>query len=220
VTWRKAVLLGALSCFTLFPAAFARAQGGGAASGPGIGKPLTRGGIAFKNYCALCHGERGDGKARAAKLYPGLHLKIRTRPAEYYQKIIREGGAATGASHFMPPWQDELSTEQVGDIMQYLEVMTNPVKRGEVVFKTNCILCHGERGDGNGRAAQLFNPRPANLRQSTKTQDYKRTIIRQGGEAMGRSSVMPSWSDKLTGTEIEDLLLYLRTILEIHPDGK
>jgi len=24
-------------------------------------KPLTRGGIAFKNYCALCHGERGDG---------------------------------------------------------------------------------------------------------------------------------------------------------------
>jgi len=34
---------------------------------------------------------------------------------------------------------------------------------------------------------------------------------------MGHSSVMPAWGDKLTGTEIEDLLAYLHTILDAHP---
>ena len=205
---------GTALCGALLLAAGGWGQDMRFAAEEGAGKPLTRGGIAFKNYCALCHGERGDGEARAAKLYQGLHLKIRTRPAGYYQKIIRGGGSAVGASAFMPPWQDELSTEQVADILKYLEVMTNPAGRGEVVFKTNCILCHGERGDGNGRAAALFNPRPANLRQSTKTRDYKRNIIRRGGEAMGRSSVMPAWGEKLTATEIEDLLAYLHTIVD------
>jgi cytochrome c oxidase cbb3-type subunit 3 len=211
---KTVALWSAVMCGALCLAAGARGQSTSATVDPDTRKPLTRGGIAFKNYCALCHGERGDGVARAAKLYRGLHLKIRTHAPAYYQKIIQGGGTAVGASPFMPPWQDELSTEQVADILAYLDVATNPARRGEVVFKTNCILCHGERADGNGRAAALFNPRPANLRQSTKTADYKRKIIQRGGEAMGRSSVMPAWREKLTDTEIADLLAYLQTILD------
>jgi mono/diheme cytochrome c family protein len=34
---------------------------------------------------------------------------------------------------------------------------------------------------------------------------------------MGHFSVMPAWGDKLTGTEIEDLLAYLHTILDARP---
>ena len=37
-------------------------------------KPVVRGGIVFKSYCKLCHGERGDGMARAAKLYGDANL--------------------------------------------------------------------------------------------------------------------------------------------------
>jgi cytochrome c oxidase cbb3-type subunit 3 len=177
-----------------------------------LSKPLIRGGIVFKNYCVVCHGYRGDGMARAAKLYVGMNLTIKPRASAYYDKIIRKGGEAVGASPSMPPWQDELSNEQIGDVLTFLTVLGEPVRRGEVVFKTNCVLCHGVRGDGKGRAARLYDPPPADLTRSDKTDEYKEKIIRLGGEAMRRSSGMPPWEERLAKVEIADLIVYLGTI--------
>lgn len=178
-----------------------------------MSKPIIRGGIVFKNYCVVCHGERGDGIARAAKLYAGLNLAIQPRPVAYYEKIIRLGGQAIGASPSMPPWQDELSSEQIVDVAAFLGVVADPVRRGEVVFKTNCVLCHGVRGDGKGRAAVLFKPSPADLTRSDKSDQYKEQIIRFGGEGVQRSSGMPPWEQRLTSKEIADIVEYLRSIV-------
>jgi cytochrome c oxidase cbb3-type subunit III len=178
-----------------------------------MAKPIIRGGIVFKNYCVVCHGERGDGAARAAKLYSTLNLAITPRTADYYGRIIRLGGEAVGASEFMPPWQEELSQEQINDVIAFLAVISSPVQRGDVVFKTNCVLCHGVRGDGKGRAAPLFHPAPADLTLSDKPDEYKRRIIRMGGAALHRSQGMPAWGERLTNREIEDVVAYLRTIL-------
>ncbi len=182
-----------------------------------MSKPVIRGGIVFKTYCVVCHGERGDGVARAAKLYSGLNLSIKPRSSEYYAKIIRQGGERVGASGFMPPWQDELSNEQIGDVVAFLKVIGDPVRRGEVVFKANCVLCHGVRADGMGRAAKLFSPPPASLMQSDKTDEYKERIIRLGGESLQRSSGMPAWSERLSNKEIADVVRYLRTIVTVPP---
>jgi cytochrome c oxidase cbb3-type subunit III len=180
-------------------------------------KPEIRGGIVFKSYCGLCHGEHGDGKARAAKLYGELKLTIKHRPPEYYETIIRQGGPAVGGSAFMPPWQYELSEEQIGDVIAYIAIVGDPVRRGEVVYKTNCILCHGVQADGKGRAAPLFHPPPADLTHSEKDDQYKTTLIRLGSTAMGRSSGMPPWQDRLSDGEIADVVEYLRTILVASP---
>jgi cytochrome c oxidase cbb3-type subunit III len=177
-----------------------------------ISEHLLRGRIVFKHYCVLCHGERGDGVARAAKLYGSKTLAIGARTAEYYENIIRKGGEATGASPSMPPWQDELSDEQIRDVLSFLTVVGNSVRRGEIVFKTNCVLCHGVSGDGKGRAAPLYNPRPADLTRSDKSDMYKERMIRFGGKSMNRSSGMPAWEQRLTSVEIADLIAYLRTI--------
>jgi cytochrome c oxidase cbb3-type subunit III len=176
-------------------------------------KPVIRGGIVFKTYCALCHGERGDGAGRAAKLYADLHLAITPRSAEYHEKIVRQGGPAVGRSAYMPPWQDELSEEQTADVIAYLIIVGDSVHRGEVVYKTNCILCHGIEGDGKGRAASLFHPPPVDLTHSDKDDQYKTDMIRLGGLAMGRTSGMPPWEERLTETEIRDLVGYLRALL-------
>jgi cytochrome c oxidase cbb3-type subunit III len=182
-----------------------------------ISTPVIRGGIVFKSYCGLCHGEHGDGKARAAKLYGNLNLAIKPRTPEYYETIIREGGPAVKASAFMPPWQYELSEEQIGDVIAYINIVGDPVRRGEVVYKTNCILCHGVQADGKGRAAPLFNPPPADLKHSEKNDQYKANIVRLGGAAMGRSSDMPRWQDQLSDAEIDDVLGYLRVIVITSP---
>lgn len=84
--------------------------------------------------------------------------------------------------------------------------------RGDIVFKNYCILCHGIKADGAGRAAKLYNPKPANLVLSDKNDQYKELIIRQGGGALGRSPFMPPWNNELTNEQITDVLAYLRSI--------
>jgi mono/diheme cytochrome c family protein len=92
----------------------------------------------------------------------------------------------------------------------------NPVEasvhRGSIVFKNYCAKCHGETGDGNGRQAKLYKPRPANLVKSDKNDAYKELIIRRGGEAMGRSPFMPPWGNELTDEQVHDVVRFLRAI--------
>ena len=176
-------------------------------------KPVIRGGIVFKHYCVLCHGEQGAGKSKASKLYKNVSLAI-SRNNSDFDKIIRRGGEPLGRSPFMPPWDGELSEEQIQDVVAYLNVVADEIKRGEVVYKSNCILCHGVNGDGKGRAAKLYNPPPADLTHSNKNDDYKGMIIRMGGKAMGRSEVMPPWEGQISDQEINDLLKYLHSIVK------
>lgn len=175
-------------------------------------RPLIRGGIVYKAYCVVCHGEAGNGIARATKLYQAEKLIINEAPIADYEKIIRLGGEPLGRSPYMPPWQDELSEEQLGDVVAYLTVVRRAERRGELVFKTNCILCHGVAGDGKGRAAVLYDPKPSNLLLSDKSELYKRTIINLGGKAMGRSALMPPWGLQLSKQEMDDVLSYLQKL--------
>lgn len=84
--------------------------------------------------------------------------------------------------------------------------------RGYIVYKTHCVLCHGIDADGRGRAAKYYNPKPADLRHSDKTDQYKEMIIRNGGAAMGRSQFMPPWGQELTDEQIRDVVYYLGVI--------
>ena len=84
--------------------------------------------------------------------------------------------------------------------------------RGGLVFSNYCVTCHGINADGNGRAARLYNPRPANLRMSEKNDAYFGLIVRKGGAAMGRSEFMPAWEAELTNEQITDVVAYLRSI--------
>jgi mono/diheme cytochrome c family protein len=91
------------------------------------------------------------------------------------------------------------------------------VVRGSIVFRTYCILCHGTGGKGDGRAAKMYTPRPADLTVSPFNDAYKEMIIRGGGAAVGRSSFMPPWGDELTDEQIHDLVAFLR---ELRKTGK
>ncbi|WP_222622979.1 c-type cytochrome [Ramlibacter cellulosilyticus] len=84
--------------------------------------------------------------------------------------------------------------------------------RGSLVFFNYCVTCHGPNADGNGRAARLYDPRPANLRASDKNLAYMRLIVRRGGKAMNRSEFMPPWGEELTDEQIDDVTVYLQSI--------
>lgn len=84
--------------------------------------------------------------------------------------------------------------------------------RGSLVFFNYCVTCHGPNADGSGRAARLYNPKPANLRESDKNAAYMRLIIRSGGKALARSEYMPPWGEELTDEQIGDVVAYLQSI--------
>lgn len=86
------------------------------------------------------------------------------------------------------------------------------VIRGSIAYRTYCVLCHGVSGKGDGRAAKMYTPRPANLTVSPFPDQYKEMIIRGGGPAVGRSAFMPPWGDELTDEQIRDLVSFLRVV--------
>ena len=82
----------------------------------------------------------------------------------------------------------------------------------KALFQSDCVTCHGINADGNGRAARLHNPRPANLRMSDKNDAYIRLIVTRGGEALGRSPGMPPWGEELTDEQISDVTAFVRSV--------
>lgn len=86
--------------------------------------------------------------------------------------------------------------------------------RGADLFMEHCAECHGY--DGKAEVIVMHMDEPP--RDQTDA-DYMRTLpdaflylaICKGGEAVGRSIVMPAWGDFLTDQEIRDLLAQIRT---------
>jgi len=81
--------------------------------------------------------------------------------------------------------------------------------RGQQYFRTYCVACHGAAAAGCGTRARLYSPRPANLTQSRRSPEYKAQIIRNGGQAMGRSPYMPPWVGQIGDDRIRDIVEYL-----------
>jgi mono/diheme cytochrome c family protein len=82
--------------------------------------------------------------------------------------------------------------------------------RGHTLFTINCIMCHGETGEGNGPIAALIANKPANLTSlitQSKTDGALFMTITNGVE--GR---MPPMVENLTVRDRWDVINYIRTL--------
>jgi len=87
-------------------------------------------------------------------------------------------------------------------------------EKSAVLFQELCSVCHGVGGKGDGPSAQGLEPKPADFTNcKTRAKDSDTVlfrIIKEGGQAAGRSTVMPSWKDSLSDQQIRELVKYIR----------
>lgn len=94
---------------------------------------IERGERLFDKYCTRCHGEKADGEGRMVKrLYRKKGTQLPTnftiqlyadRTDEYLRTIITQGGEANDMSRYMPPFGEELSTQDVDDLVVFVKVV-------------------------------------------------------------------------------------------------
>jgi mono/diheme cytochrome c family protein len=89
-------------------------------------------------------------------------------------------------------------------------------KRGEDLYLEKCVLCHSSHGQGWDWSKRVEKP-PIPIPDLTRvvpqrTDKYLFDIVQGGGEAVGKTRLMPSFGFQLTDGEVWDIVAYMRTL--------
>lgn len=93
--------------------------------------------------------------------------------------------------------------------------------KGKAKYAEVCAACHGASGKGDGSAAASLPTKPRDhtdaAYMSTLTDQQIFEFIKRGGQALGKSPLMPPWGGQLTDEQIQDLVTYIRTLARRKP---
>lgn len=119
-----------------------------------------------KMNCASCHLDTGTEAASNKNVnFMDKNLAYRQTPLEQYIFITY----GLPGNHLA--LNDKLSRKQLWDLVFYLRSLAQPPLSDEEitsldpVFGSNCAVCHGKRGFGDGPLSRNMDPLPANFHQ-------------------------------------------------------
>lgn len=91
----------------------------------------------------------------------------------------------------------------------------DPVE-GERLYKIYCTQCHGVQGNGKGINAVTMEVQPRDhtdaKEMGARTDADLFKAIKQGGPAVNKSVLMPSWDATLSDGQIDHVIAYLRVL--------
>ena len=111
-------------------------------------------------------------------------------------------------------WYQGIAHSQIAAPKQSSKTLK--LSTGKEIFQAACIGCHGPDGKGQPQTTSGFEP-PATFPDFTdcnattrETDETWRSIIHLGGRARGFSEIMPSFTEALSGEQIDKVIGYLR----------
>ncbi len=133
-----------------------------------------------------------------------MNRQVAVRPFEVPPRLPAPGTVPTAGGR-----EDSL------DISTDLRNVVNPVartaaslERGQLLFNTYCIVCHGPAGHSDGTVVPKFVPPPDLMADATKarTDGYIYAMIKQG------RGIMPRYGDKIRGVDRWNVVNYVRKL--------
>jgi mono/diheme cytochrome c family protein len=129
--------------------------------------------------CAQCHG--AEGKGGSAKVdFSSTEYMDKQKPVEQYM-LVAYGKEGTGH----PAMFDKLTNRQIWNLVFYCRSLARPVITAsnpeylaiDAVFGSNCVVCHGKKGNGDGPLAHNLEPVPANFGQFDRFYDRTDALL-------------------------------------------
>jgi cytochrome c oxidase cbb3-type subunit 3 len=94
---------------------------------------------------------------------------------------------------------------------------------GADLYKTYCWQCHGMKGDGMGVNVRDMSVQPRNhtdaKEMASRSDADLFKAIKEGGQAISKSVLMPPWGGNLNDEEIHALVGYLRQLCQCQHGG-
>lgn len=216
---------------------------------PSESEPTERDGATlYAHYCALCHGDDGEGYAADdanALVHEGF---LETYPDTFLRAAIADGRPGTAMAAYSQAHDGPLSRADIDTLVTWIRAQTGTAprsfadeeaqrssgqvgdpERGAPVYAARCAGCHGASGGGE-TALSLNNP----VFLATATDAQIAHTIREGRQ----NTPMPGFADDLTEGQLSDVVALIRSWtvpithvetrrpaeyrdlpLVIHPDG-
>ena len=115
--------------------------------------------------------------------------------------------AAQDAAAPPPPW---VAPDDAKKVKNPVPSNQETLAAAQMLFQDNCVLCHGEKGLGDGPGAKTIKVKPANFT------DPKVQASETDGSLFWKMSngrgPMPAWKDELTDKERWELVNYIRKL--------
>jgi len=113
--------------------------------------------------------------------------------------------------------------EQDWNNPQHLILLDYEQAQGKRVFYHNCVWCHSDATPAGPSNRFNLTPTPPladdGATFNVLSDEFMQNVITLGGDAMGKSAMMPPWGRTLTQEEIEGVITFMRAIAQptYHP---
>jgi mono/diheme cytochrome c family protein len=136
-------------------------------------------------------------------LAAGLTIGLATLAAKPQHPVSPQNAPAQPAHAYKPTPEDAARPNP-------MKFTTNSVARGKRVYDTQCAMCHGDAGTGNGDLAKDMNATPPDFTNPATLKD------RTDGELFAiigaGSGVMPGQGERMKDYHKWDMINYIRSL--------
>lgn len=105
----------------------------------------------------------------------------------------------------------DFEIERIGSNVTYTKLTKTgevAVLNGAEIYKTNCSECHGEKGEGAKKGISLLTGHALDHSED----DFVKTVT--NGKSEGKEHKMPSFKEKLTAEQINEVVKFVRTVIQ------
>ncbi len=177
----------------------------------------------YNRECASCHGADGRGDTPVAKLleppprnFADPIVMARLDDGRVYMAIYRgrPGTAMGGRGELLAP-------AEIIDVMRYIRTLVRPlpagmtpaqldVRVGELIYRENCIACHGEDGNGHTPLGQHLSPPPRDFTRTTEMVSLTDADLAQAITHGVSGTAMAPWEGVLNKEDVRRVILFIR----------